>query len=411
MHSKTLILCILLIGCAMIASAQVKFAEGYIVNNKNEKTYCLIRNVGQEESTAKYQYKLKNEKEIHDMELSKIAEFGIENEMKCIRELIAVDMASETIKNVNDTATSWMEGHAYIKLLVEGELATLYSNYDHGRPLFFYSYGNSPVEPLVYKKFSVEVAPNVVSQYIYNNTYVQQLEDNLSCGTPVESRKISYSKKDIVNYFIDFHKCKGADYTVYQSSQNKKGSVRFKIGANYNILQAAVEEFSDALPNAVFSKENTLGFSAELEYLFSFNKYKWGLFAEANYYKYFTDKTDNISYETEYLGYVIDYKTIEFPVGITHYMNLDEKNRLFVRAAFVPHIILEGSHIEFSDVYHSEFSTASRLFFGGGYNYDRLAAEFRYYTKQNITMNIFKRSSELTQFSFRLSYTLFRTVK
>ena len=227
----------------MIASAQVKFAEGYIVNNKNEKTYCLIRNVGQEESTAKYQYKLKNEKEIHDMELSKIAEFGIENEMKCIRELIAVDMASETIKNVNDTVASWVEGHAYIKLLVEGELATLYSNYDHGRPLFFYSYGNSPVEPLVYKKFSVEVAPNVVSQYIYNNTYVQQLEDNLSCGTPVESRKISYSKKDIVNYFIDFHKCKGADYTVYQSSQNKKGSVRFKIGANYNILQAAVEEF------------------------------------------------------------------------------------------------------------------------------------------------------------------------
>ncbi len=411
MNSKALIIFALLTCCAIITSAQVKFVEGYIVNNKKEKTYCLIRNIGQEESTAKYQYKLKNDKEILDIELSKIAEFGIDNELKCIRALIAVDVSPDKIKIVSDTAFSWEEGHAYIKVLVEGELATLYSNYDHGKPLFFYSYNNSPVEPLVYKKFSVEVAPNVITQIIYNSTYVQQLEENLACGDPIDSKRISYSKKDLVNYFVNYHRCRETDFKVFRSSQTNPGSFRFKIGINSNSIQTSVEDFSDALPNALFSKESSIGFSSEIEYLFSFNKYKWSIFAEANYYKYYSDKVENSSNPSESGGYIVDYKTIEFPVGITHYMNIDENHRLFVRSAFVPHVIMKESHIAFSKDYHSGFSTASRLFFGGGYNYKRISAEFRYYTKQNITMNIFKRNSELSQVSFRLNYTLFRTVK
>ncbi len=411
MDSKALVFIALLIGSAMFSSAQVKFVEGYIVNNKKEKTYCLIRNIGQEESTAKYQYRLKGEQEIHDIELSKIEEFGIDNEIKCIRTLIAVDVAPEYIKMPADTAFSWEEGHAYVKVLVEGELATLYSNYDHGKPLFFYSYDNSHVEPLVYKKFSVEVAPNVITHIFYNNAYIQQLQENLACGDPIDTKKISYTKKNLVNYFINYHKCRGADFEVFKSSNVNPGSIRFKVGVNSNVFQAAVRDFSDALPNAVFSNENTIGLSSEIEYLFSFNRYKWSIFAEANYYKYFSDKVVNTSYQEALDEYVIDYKTVEFPVGITHYMNFDENHRLFVRTAFVPHLILKDSHIEFSEIYHSDFSTASRLFFGGGYNYKRISAEFRYYTKQNITMNIFKRGSELSQISFRLNYTLFRTVK
>lgn len=397
------------LAAGLTAFGQVEFKEGYIVNNRQERTDCLIRNTGQEESASKYQYKLKNEKEITDIELSKIEEFGIDGELKCIRALIAIDVAPSRISSVKDTISRWEEGHAYLKVLVEGELATLYSYFDQGIESFFYRYPGSEIEPLIFKKFSLEITPNVVSQYFYNSAYVEQLAQNLACGDHAGNRNLQYTKKSLVDYFTAYYQCRNAEPLVLKSSQVKKGSLRFKLGVNQNIMQHSIEEFSDALPNVVFSKERSSGYSAEVEYLLPFNLYKWGFFAEANYYSYFSDKNTSASLPSEQTGTVVDYKTIEFPFGITHYMNLNRNNRLFVRAAFAPHLILKESYIAFSDTYRSGFSTASRALFGAGYNYNRVSVEFRYYTPQNITMNLYKRSSDLTQISFRLSYNLFET--
>jgi hypothetical protein len=92
-------------------------------------------------------------------------------------------------------------------------------------------------------------------------------------------------------------------------------------------------------------------------------------------------------------------------------MNLGGEHRLFIRTAFVPHFILKDSYIAFSDVYHSDFTTSSRFLFGGGYNYKRLGLEFRYYTDQDITMNLYRRNSKLEQMSFRIFYDLIKTRK
>ena len=408
MKLRYILTTMILLAAINYASGQIVFKEGYLINNKQERTECLIRNVGQEESTSSFQYKLKDDKTIYDIELSKIEEFGVEGEMKCIRALIAVDVSPSRIKSLSDTLSQWEEGHAFLKVLVEGELATLYTWYDQGMTLFFYRYPESAIEPLVYKKYALEITPNIVSQYFYNNTYKEQLRKNLSCGKPGESLKVSYTQKDLVDYFVRYHACKNADCKVFKSSQVKKGSLRFKAGVNSNTMQFNIEEFSDALPNALFSKENTIGYGAELEYLLPFNLYKWGVFAEMNLYSYVTDRLLNADV-TSNEDCRVDYSTTEFPVGITHYMNINKDHRLFVRSAFVPHIIMKDSYIQFSKTYRSGFSTSSRALFGAGYNYKRLSFEFRYYTNQNITMNIFKRSSELTQLSFRLSYNLFET--
>lgn len=410
MNFKYLIFCIFLFF-ASVSFSQVKFKEGYIVNNNHERIDCLIRNVGVEESTSNYQYKLKDDNEIKSIELSKIEEFGINNELKCIRALIHIDAGPSRIKSLNDTIFQWEEGHAYIATLVESDLTALYSYFDQGNLLFFYRINNSAIEPLIFKKYSLEVTPYVVEKTLYNNTYLDQLNQNLVCGSRTDRVNIPYSKRALVKYFINFNACKGADYTVFREAQIKKGSFRFKLGINSNIMQYAIEEYSDALPNALFSKKNSIGYGAEFEYLFPFNKYKWGLFAETNFYLYYSDYVESTSHPTEHDGYVIDYKTVEFPVGITYYLNITEDHRLFVRAAFVPHLILKNSYIAFSNVYHSDFSSATRLFIGAGYNYKRVGAEFRYYSNQNITMNIYKRNSELSQVSMRVFYTLFKTAK
>ena len=92
-------------------------------------------------------------------------------------------------------------------------------------------------------------------------------------------------------------------------------------------------------------------------------------------------------------------------------MNINPNHRLFIRVAFVPHFILGSSYIAFHSDKHWNFSSASRMLFGVGYNYRRLSMEFRYYSPQNITQNIYKRGSELSQISLRVSYAILQTGK
>ena len=411
MNLKNIFSLIFFSGIWLLSTAQMKFVDGYIVTNNHKKTNCLIRNSGNAESLMNYEYKLKDNKQIQKIELVKIEEFGIENELKCIRALIKIDVSPDRINQLKDTVKSpdWEEGHAYLKILVAGKLASLYSYFDEGKTLFFYSSGNSAIEPLYYKESRLEITPGIAEQIVTNNTYQNQLMQNMACGEPNKVRNISYTKKSLVQYFINYHNCRAADFVVPKSGQINKGSFRLKLGTSLNQIKMKAQDYSDASKIA-FSPEKSLGIGAEAEYLLPFNNYKLSFFAETNYYSYETKYSDNV-FNSSHEGYIIDYKTIEFPFGITYYLNINQNQKLFLRGAFVPNFIMASSYIAFHADSHYSFASASRLLLGIGYNYRRINAEIRYYSNQNITQNIYKRGSELSQISLRISYTLFQTGK
>ena len=285
MNYKHVIFFVFFFGLCLISAAQLKFIEGYIITNNHKKTDCLIRNNGNAESSMNFEYKLKDDNKIEKIELSKIEEFGVENEMKFVRALIKIDVSPDRITRLKDTVNSpeWEEGHAYLKILVEGKLASLYSYFLEGKSLFFYSIGNSATEPLFYKEYRLEITPGIVEQTLLNNAYLEQLKQDLPCGDPAEVSKVSYTKKDLVKYFINYHLCKGADYTVPENTQMNKGSFRFKFGTNLNRIKLVAQDGVDA-SKVTFSSENSFGFGVEAEYLIPFNNYKWSLFAESNFY-------------------------------------------------------------------------------------------------------------------------------
>ncbi len=391
---------------SLMSVAQIEFKEGYIVNNQYERTDCLIRNVGNEESTMNYEYRLKDSKNIGKIELSKIEEFGIDNELKCIRALISVDASPNRISSIKDTIIQWEEGHAFIKLLVEGELASLYSYYDQGKPLFYFNSGDTFIKPLVYKIYYVEVTPSVVQQTLYNNTYQVQLKQYLECDNFNDDIRISYTKKDLVKYFINYHKCKNADYHKFKSANVKKGILLLKPGINLNRIQLGLQDPIDAALNVFFVKENRIGFGAEAEYILPFNNYKWSIFTEVNYLSYRSNQLSvgNQLNPVLYDEYILDYKSIEVPVGLNYYMHLNQNHKFFFKVAYVPHFIFTSSYITFNAGHKNEFSPSPRLLMGFGYNWQNLGIEFRYYSPQNITQNLFKHNSEFTQISLRISY-------
>ena len=169
------ILTAILLSICLLSPAQEKFKEGYIVNNRHEKIPCLIRNSGDEESTQYFEYRLMGSKTTQRIELSTVEEFGIEGEFKCIRALISIDKSPDRIKSIKDTVPQWEKGHAFLHVLFEGELASLYSYNDHGTPLFFFSLEDSDIVPLVYKRYQVETSPNIIQQILYNNMFRDQL--------------------------------------------------------------------------------------------------------------------------------------------------------------------------------------------------------------------------------------------
>ncbi len=411
MNSKYIILSIFFSGVTLFSVAQMKFVDGYIVTNNHKKSDCLIRNSGNAESLMNFEYKLNGNKKIERIELAKIEEFGIENELKCVRALIKIDVSTDRITQLKDTIKSpeWEEGHAYLKILVAGNLASLYSYFDEGKTHFFYSIGNSSIEPLFYKESRVEITPGIVQQNLINNTYQNQLRQYLSCSDPDKVNKISYTKKDLIQYFIDYHICKVSDFVVPKNSLIKKGSFRLKVGTSVNRIKMEAQDFSDASKIA-FSPENSLGFGVEAEYLLPFNNYKWSFFVESNYYSYKSDYSDNV-FNLLHDGYIVDYKTVELPIGITYYLNVNQRQRLFLRGAFVPDFVLSGSYIAFHSETHYSFAPTSRTLFCIGYNYGQISAELRYYSGQNITQNTYKRGSELSQISLRVSYILYKSGK
>lgn len=301
------------------AFTQSGIREGYVVFNNQSRTGCLIRNIGSEESTMDYQYKLKGDQEFKKVELSKIEEFGIDHLFKCVRAFISMDVSDGRISDLKDTAVTRMEGHAYIKVLVEGGPATLYSFWGEGRTLYLFRTGDTPVTTLFHKRYSLEITPNMPEQVFVNNTYQRQLGEHLAYGNSEETSRVAYSKKALVGYFKAYLKEKQSDYVVYQAAQTKKVIFNLKIAFAINRINLGIEEFSDALPNALFSDEISPGYGVEAELILPFNNYGWSLFADADFVSYHSGKIVNSINPVLTNGYAIDYKSIGLPLGITRY--------------------------------------------------------------------------------------------
>jgi len=411
MKVRQVVITCIFAAIGFISPAQMKFSKGYIVTNKHEKIDCLIRNSRNAESSMNYEYKLNDASDIEKIELAKFEEFGLANETKFIRALVKIDISADRIRHLKDTINSpeWDEGHVYLKVLFDGKLASLYSYYDEGKNQFFYAIGNSAIEPLYYKEFNVEITPGIVEKTLVNHAYREQLRQSMPCNNQAKINKLAYTRKDLINYFADYNTNQGASSIVTQHTKTHKDNLRLKIGTSLNRIDLQTQDFS-ASSNISFSPEYSTGFGAEIEYILPFNNYKWSVFAESNLYSYYTGDSEN-SFDSQTTGSVINYKTIEYPLGVNFYLNLNENQRLFLRGAYVFNSLLNQSHVTFKSDYPYELSTAPRLYLGAGFNHKKLGIELRCYSKQNITQNLYKRGSELSQISFRLTYVLFQSGK
>jgi hypothetical protein len=270
---------------------------------------------------------------------------------------------------------------------------------------YFIQIGDGNINQLIYKRYKVK---NEVGS---NNEFKKQLFEALQCET-IESRKfknINYYKSDLSDLIIDYHECKKLSYIDYVN-MGDKGYFRFnlKSGITFSKLSAigpsSAFEFN-------FDNETSLRIGAELEYISSINNYKWAVFIEPTYQQYVTESEVNIRPDSRFPDFAkatADYRSIEIPIGLRHYLYLNDSSKLFIDGGYVIDMVLQQD-VEV-EVIQTDIVLQSKgnLFFGFGYKYqDKYSLAFRINTPRTATRESSSWKSDYSTTSIIFGYTIF----
>jgi len=133
--------------------SQISFEKGYFIDNLNEKTECLIKNIAWKNNPTELEYKLSENGQVNVKTIRYVKEFGIYDKSKYTRYQVDIDRSSTALSNLStDRRPEFKEERLFLKVLVEGD-ATLFLYEDGSLRRFFYSFENSEVEQLVYKNY------------------------------------------------------------------------------------------------------------------------------------------------------------------------------------------------------------------------------------------------------------------
>lgn len=418
MKKQSLLLLLMIIS--LTSYAQIKFEQGYFIDNNGTKTECLIKNVDWHDNPSQIEYKISEDDEAKMGYIRNIKEFAV-SDLKYVKATVNIDMSSEELNHLSTNKNpEFKEVTLFLKHIVQGE-ANLYQ-YEEGNLIrYFYQVEDKNIQQLIYKTYIVtqEIVNGVVKERTNkidkNNRYRQQLWTDVKCDNIKESDavKTNYKKNSLVKYFTKYNTCKDPNFVNIRKREDRDlFNLTIRPGINFSSLKPNIDQSNFFINNGNrdignFEDKSGLRFGIEAEFILPFNKNKWGIFIEPTYQYY---KSELVTKNTTFLGintrtYTVDYKSIELPIGLRHYMFLSDKSKLFINAAYVLDFEFDSALVvrNSSTPIVNKLKSKTNIAVGFGYKYnDRYSIEARYATSREIG-GIFDYNS----FSVILGYSLF----
>lgn len=400
--TKKLLFLILLVSFA--AYSQTSFESGYYITNTNQKIEGLIRNLDWKNNPDNFVFKKSENENQEVLTIETVTEFGIYNKSKYVRQRVNIDRSSDIPGMLSmDRRPDFKEEELFLKVLVEGK-ANLYSYEDQRVLKFFYSADTLNVEQLVYKRYV-----NTERQIFKNNTYIQQLWNNLKCPSIAlrEVEQVNYKAKDLWNFFTKYNTCHG-----FQSEgliEKPKGDLfNITVRTGLNSTTAFAEYNSEgAWVRADFGQRSSLRIGVEVEVILPFNNNKWSLFAEPTY-QYYKATTETTSSSNRPREVNIDYRSIEVPVGLRHYFFLNSSTSIFVNGGAVFDFPGDSNITSlFSTEVNWPLKSSVSFVLGAGIKINNLSLEGRYLTGREFLDTTFYVNSNYKTISIILGYTIF----
>ncbi|WDF48544.1 hypothetical protein PQ459_08700 [Chryseobacterium sp. KACC 21268] len=349
----------LILFISILSFAQIKFKQGYFISNNGTKTDCLIKDSAWKDYPEFIFYKETEKGEMKKAGITTVKEFSVD-ETKYVRFTFDIDKSAKNLNAIGeDRNPVWVKKTAFLKLLVDGD-TQLYKYSFNGDKKYFIKKGNeSNVEQLIYKQFLVDEKDRTYVQN--NNDYKKQLD---SINPNFNTANLKYDDKSLINWFSQYSG-KNSDEII----KREKGKFNIRIKPTFISSNMKFDEGENVFK---FDTKTSFTGSLELEYVFGFNKSKWAVFTEPTYYNYAAEKTIAANYSYTFASsrlYNISSQSIVVPLGIKHYMYLNNKNKLSLSGAFVINIPIEYS-ITIQNLYGDDFSNFNGLQFGLGYTYN-----------------------------------------
>lgn len=402
-------LCLATLFCCLCANAQVKFENGFYVDNSGIKYNVLIQNSDPKDNPTSIKFKNNPDSEVKTVPIDKVQEFQVSDNY-FIRAEVNIDRTPGDLRSLsNDPAPKFTKETLFLKMLLDGK-ADLFIYTDGSLRRYFYRLDEGAIEQLVY--LSYLKAPNSVA---VNRRYQQQLFNDLQCERIKTNRfsTLEHKTEDLLDLFKDYNTCKNEEYETFLGPQVKGGlNFRIKTGAGLSSL-----DLKKNMAHKGFYFENALEprIGVELEYVLPFNRNKWGVLAEATYRRSSYEE----AFQTIYSGrFTFEYNSLEFFGGLRHYMFLQEKSKIFVNGGLVldkpinsEATILETSRALDPTVQDFELSFSGAI--GIGYEFsDKFSAEVRYTSREIYGRNFLEGNYDLTidskysSVSFILGYNI-----
>jgi hypothetical protein len=415
---KKILLLLLFLNFSSI-SAQISFEKGYYISNDGTKTECFIKNLDWKNNPTEFKYKTQfSDSEFKTENIANVQEFGIDNDVTFKRFKIKIDRSSSDLKKITpDKNPLWKEETIFLKILAKGN-ATLYSYTDENINRYFYDTKTIPTEQLIYVQYSQSDDAEGGVKIIENNEYKQQLYKNVSSGntTDKDILNLQYKKNDLISYFTKYNNA-NKNFTETVVKKANKGKFYVKIAPGISMVSLAVSNEANSQLNTELNNKTIFRFGAEAEYLLPYNKNKWSIFINPSYQKYDNEKNYNVPSgfsafpDIEY-NVKAEYSGLQLPVGVRHYMFLNEKSKIFINAGYTFDVV---SNVDITYTPKAQPSNAtnfkgksgSNLAFGAGYNFkNKFSAEIRFNTKKEL-VNYSYFSAKYSAIDFIFSYTIF----
>jgi hypothetical protein len=406
---KLLLICGLITVSILSVYAQVEFEKGYFIDESNQRIECLIRNLDWRNNPTKFDYKLSMETPVQEASIVTVREFGIVGVSKYVRNTVGIDRSSIEINSLSGKRNpEFQEEQLFLKVLVEGE-ASLFMYLDGNLTRFFYRTNDSVAKQLIYKQFWADGSIG------HNNSFRQQLFDLLRCPSILmkDIEDINYRKKDLEQFFVKLNECVNSEYVTYEPPKSQKAfNLSVRPGVNYSNL--FVE--NKTIPKEYdFGNQFNFRIGIEAEFGLPLNGNKWSFIIEPTYQHYkshLTEKTVNtFVWEKES---IVDYKSIELPMGIRYYFFLNDDSKLYANAAYILDFsfnsTMKFSISEYSEVYESlDYKSRRSLALGVGYKYlDKFSMEVRYNMGREILGDYLYWNSSYKTLSVIFGYSIFQ---
>ena len=382
------------ISYSMKCNSQISYVEGYYINNSNQKIEGLIKNVDWENNPIEFEYKTTEQAEKKTLTIESVKEFGINNVSKYIRLDVNIDRFSNNLDLLSsDKNPIFKKEVLFLKVLIEGD-ASFLSYKDKSLTRYFYQTSNQDIVQLIYKEY--KTPENKIGT---NNEFRRQLFNNLKCSdiSMDDVKNIDYEKKALLKFFTKYNNCNNSEFVNFEE---KVKSDLFNLNIRPGLNSSSLFINNSAINSRSTDYGNELAFriGLEFEFIMGFNKNKWAVIIEPTY-QYFKAEDKAI---TNLSNTNVDYKSLELPIGVRHYLFLNNNSKIFINGSFIYDFVLN------SKVRNLDASSSLNLAMGVGYNYNqKYSVEFRYHTNRDILTDYNAWNSDFKTISIIFGYTIF----